>query len=90
MVKLWDGVLALPIIGPLDSSRTQTIMESLLERIVETGSELAIIDITGVPTVDTDLDMKPARTRRRAWQWSFSCIGCGANRQARRSPRLIS
>ena len=53
VVKLWDGVLALPIIGTLDSSRTQTIMESLLERIVATGSELAIIDITGVPTVDT-------------------------------------
>ena len=53
VVKLWDGVLALPIIGTLDSSRTQTIMESLLERIVETGSEIAIIDITGVPTVDT-------------------------------------
>jgi rsbT co-antagonist protein RsbR len=53
VVKLWDGVLALPMIGTLDSSRTQIVMESLLQRIVETGSELAIIDITGVPTVDT-------------------------------------
>ena len=53
VVKLWDGVLALPMIGTLDSSRTQVVMESLLQRIVETGSELAIIDITGVPTVDT-------------------------------------
>ena len=53
VVKLWEGVLAVPMIGPLDSSRTQLVMESLLTRIVETGSELAIIDITGVPTVDT-------------------------------------
>lgn len=53
VVKLWEGVLAVPMIGTLDSSRTQLVMESLLQRIVETGSELAIIDITGVPTVDT-------------------------------------
>jgi rsbT co-antagonist protein RsbR len=53
VVKLWDGVLALPMIGTLDSARTQVVMESLLDRIVETGSEIAIIDITGVPTVDT-------------------------------------
>ncbi|MET4676280.1 MULTISPECIES: STAS domain-containing protein [unclassified Luteibacter] len=53
VVKLWDGVLALPMIGTLDSQRTQVVMESLLQRIVETGSEIAIIDITGVPTVDT-------------------------------------
>ncbi len=53
VIKLWDGVLAVPMIGTLDSSRTQIVMESLLERIVETGSTLAIIDITGVPTVDT-------------------------------------
>jgi rsbT co-antagonist protein RsbR len=53
VVKLWDGVLALPMIGTLDSTRTQIVMESLLQKIVETGSEIAIIDITGVPTVDT-------------------------------------
>jgi len=53
VVKLWEGVLALPMIGTLDSQRTQVVMESLLQRIVETGSEIAIIDITGVPTVDT-------------------------------------
>jgi len=53
VVKLWDGVLALPMIGTLDSQRTQVVMESLLQRIVDTGSEIAIIDITGVPTVDT-------------------------------------
>ncbi|MEH2152751.1 STAS domain-containing protein [Nostoc sp.] len=53
VVKLWEGILALPIIGTLDSTRTQMMMESLLQKIVETGSEVAIIDITGVPTVDT-------------------------------------
>ena len=53
VVKLWDGVIALPMIGTLDSARTQVVMESLLQRIVETGAEVAIIDITGVPTVDT-------------------------------------
>jgi rsbT co-antagonist protein RsbR len=53
VVQLWDGILALPLVGTLDSSRTQVVMESLLQRIVDTGSEIAIIDITGVPTVDT-------------------------------------
>jgi rsbT co-antagonist protein RsbR len=52
-VTLWDGVLALPMIGTLDSARTQIVMETLLQRIVETGAAIAIIDITGVPTVDT-------------------------------------
>lgn len=53
VVQLWDGVLALPLIGTLDSQRTQQIVERLLDRIVETGSMVAIIDLTGVPTVDT-------------------------------------
>ena len=53
VVKLWEGVLAVPMIGTLDSNRTQLVMEALLQRIVETESVLAIIDITGVPTVDT-------------------------------------
>lgn len=53
VIKLWEGVLAVPLIGTLDSNRTQIVMETLLERIVQTGSTLAIIDITGVPTVDT-------------------------------------
>ena len=53
VVTLWDGVLALPMIGTLDSARTQIVMETLLQRIVETGAGIAIIDITGVPTVDT-------------------------------------
>ncbi|MGQ3052582.1 MAG: STAS domain-containing protein [Roseateles sp.] len=53
VIKLWDGVLAVPMIGTLDSGRTQLVMEALLQRIVDTGSTIAIIDITGVPTVDT-------------------------------------
>jgi rsbT co-antagonist protein RsbR len=53
VIKLFEGVLAVPMIGTLDSNRTQVVMETLLERIVETGARLAIIDITGVPTVDT-------------------------------------
>ncbi|MGV3569608.1 MAG: STAS domain-containing protein [Ramlibacter sp.] len=53
VIKLFEGVLAVPMIGTLDSARTQVVMETLLQRIVETGSRLAIIDITGVPTVDT-------------------------------------
>ncbi|MET1115906.1 MAG: STAS domain-containing protein [Comamonas sp.] len=53
VIKLWDGILAVPMIGTLDSNRTQLVMEALLQRIVETEATLAIIDITGVPTVDT-------------------------------------
>src|SRR5262249_5236700 len=53
VVKLWDNILALPLIGTLDSARTQVVMESLLQQIVQTGASIAIVDITGVPTVDT-------------------------------------
>jgi rsbT co-antagonist protein RsbR len=53
VVQVWDGILVAPLIGTLDSQRTQQLMELLLQRIVDTGSQIAIIDITGVPTVDT-------------------------------------
>jgi rsbT co-antagonist protein RsbR len=53
VIRVWDGILALPIIGTLDSSRTQVVMENLLHEIVETGSSIAILDISGVPTVDS-------------------------------------
>lgn len=53
VIQLWDGILALPIIGTLDSARTQVVMESLLQKIVDTGSSIAILDISGVPAVDS-------------------------------------
>ncbi|PPK99169.1 STAS domain-containing protein [Parapedobacter indicus] len=53
VIRVWDGILALPIIGTLDSARTQVIMETLLTEIVESGSSIAILDISGVPTVDS-------------------------------------
>jgi len=53
VIRVWDGILALPIIGTLDSARTQVVMESLLTEIVESGSSVAILDISGVPTVDS-------------------------------------
>lgn len=53
VIRVWDGIVALPIIGTLDSSRTQIVMESLLQEIVETGSSIAILDISGVPAVDS-------------------------------------
>lgn len=53
VIKVWDGILAMPIIGTLDSARTQEVMENLLQKIVETGSSIAILDISGVPTVDS-------------------------------------
>ncbi|GAB3050953.1 STAS domain-containing protein [Spirosoma pulveris] len=53
VIQIWDGILALPIIGTLDSSRTQVVMENLLQKIVDTGSSIAILDISGVPAVDS-------------------------------------
>ena len=53
VIRVWEGILALPIIGTLDSARTQVVMENLLQKIVETGSRIAILDISGVPTVDS-------------------------------------
>jgi rsbT co-antagonist protein RsbR len=81
VVKLWDGVLALPMIGTLDSSRTQIVMESLLQRIVETGAELAIIDITGVPTVDTLTAQHLLKTVTAARLMGAECIISGIRPQ---------
>jgi rsbT co-antagonist protein RsbR len=65
VVELWEGILALPLIGTLDSTRTQVVMEALLQRIVDTGAGIAIIDITGVPMVDTLVAQHlPVRTSR--------------------------
>uniref|UniRef100_UPI0026372477 STAS domain-containing protein n=1 Tax=uncultured Herbaspirillum sp. TaxID=160236 RepID=UPI0026372477 len=81
VVKLWDGVLALPVIGTLDSARTQVMMESLLQRIVDTGSELAIIDITGVPTVDTLVAQHLIRTVTAIRLMGADCIISGVRPQ---------
>src|SRR5688500_6050296 len=81
VVKLWDGVLALPMIGTLDSARTQVVMESLLQRIVETGAEVAIIDITGVPTVDTLVAQHLIKTVTAARLMGAECIISGIRPQ---------
>ena len=81
VVKLWDGILALPMIGTLDSARTQVVMESLLQRIVETGSAIAIIDITGVPTVDTLVAQHLLKTVTAIRLMGADCIISGVRPQ---------
>jgi rsbT co-antagonist protein RsbR len=81
VVMLWDGVLALPLIGTLDSARTQVVMESLLQRIVETGSRIAILDITGVPTVDTLVAQHLLKTVAAARLMGADCIISGIRPQ---------
>jgi rsbT co-antagonist protein RsbR len=81
VVKLWDGILALPLIGTLDSARTQTVMESLLEKIVETGSSVAIMDITGVPAVDTLVAQHLLKTVTAARLMGAECIISGIRPQ---------
>ena len=81
VVKLWDGILAVPLIGTLDSARTQTVMESLLQKIVETGSGVAIIDITGVPTVDTLVAQHLIKTITAARLMGADCIISGIRPQ---------
>ncbi len=81
VVKLWDGVLALPVIGTLDSARTQVVMESLLQAIVETNSRIAIIDITGVPTVDTVVAQHLLKTVTAARLMGADCIISGVRPQ---------
>ena len=81
VVELWEGILALPLIGTLDSERTQVVMESLLNRIVETGASLAIIDITGVPTVDTLVAQHLLKTVAAARLMGADCIISGIRPQ---------
>jgi rsbT co-antagonist protein RsbR len=81
VVKLWDGVLALPLIGTLDSQRTSVVMETLLQRIVETNSSVAIIDITGVPTVDTLVAQHLLKTVAAARLMGAECIVSGVRPQ---------
>ncbi|MES2898851.1 MAG: STAS domain-containing protein [Pseudomonadota bacterium] len=81
VVQLWDGVLALPLIGTLDSARTQVVMENLLQKIVDTSASIAIIDITGVPTVDTLVAQHLLKTIAAARLMGADCIISGIRPQ---------
>jgi rsbT co-antagonist protein RsbR len=81
VVKLWEGILALPVIGTLDSERTQVVMENLLQHIVDDGAEIAIIDITGVPTVDTLTAQHLLKTVSAARLMGADCIISGIRPQ---------
>jgi rsbT co-antagonist protein RsbR len=81
VITLWEGILALPLIGTLDSARTQVVMESLLQKIVDTGAPLAIIDITGVPTVDTLTAQHLLKTVAAARLMGADCIISGIRPQ---------
>ena len=81
VVQLWDGVLGLPLIGTLDSARTQVVMENLLQRIVDTGARIAVIDITGVPTVDTLVAQHLLKTVAAARLMGADCIISGIRPQ---------
>jgi rsbT co-antagonist protein RsbR len=81
VVKIWDGIVALPLIGTLDSARTNVVMETLLQQIVQTGSEIAIIDITGVPTVDTLVAQHLLKTVAAARLMGADCIISGIRPQ---------
>jgi rsbT co-antagonist protein RsbR len=81
VVKLWEGILALPLIGTLDSARTQVVMENLLQEIMTTGADIAIIDITGVPTVDTLVAQHLLKTISAARLMGADCIISGIRPQ---------
>jgi rsbT co-antagonist protein RsbR len=81
VVKLWEGILALPLIGTLDSARTQVVMESLLQQVVESEATIAIIDITGVPTVDTLVAQHLLKTVAAARLMGADCIISGIRPQ---------
>jgi len=81
VVKLWDGILAIPMIGTLDSARTQVVMETLLQKVVETGAQIAILDITGVPTVDTLVAQHLLKTVTALRLMGAECIISGVRPQ---------
>ena len=81
VIKLWDGVVAVPIVGTLDSARSQVVMENLLQTLVDTGSEHAIIDITGVPAVDTQVAQHLLKTVVAARLMGAECIVSGIRPQ---------
>ncbi|MFF3158691.1 STAS domain-containing protein [Streptomyces sp. NPDC057910] len=81
VVRLWDGVIAVPLVGTLDSARTQVVMEKLLQALVDTGSEQAIIDITGVPAVDTQVAQHLLKTIVAARLMDAECTVSGISPQ---------
>jgi rsbT co-antagonist protein RsbR len=81
VVRLWDGVIAVPLVGTLDSARTQLVMEKLLETLVATGAEHAVLDITGVPTVDTEVAQHLLKTVNAARLLGAECIVSGIRPQ---------
>ena len=81
VVKLWDGIVAIPLVGTLDSARTQVVTEKLLQTLVDTGSEHAIIDITGVPAVDTQVAQHLLKTVVAARLMGAECIISGIRPQ---------
>jgi rsbT co-antagonist protein RsbR len=81
VVRLWEGIIAVPLVGTLDSARTQLVMEKMLEALVVTGSEHAVIDITGVPTVDTEVAQHLLKTVMAARLLGAQCTLCGIRPQ---------
>lgn len=81
VVKIWEGVVAVPLVGTLDSARTQVVMEKLLQTLIDTGSESAIIDITGVPAVDTQVAQHLLKTVVAARLMGAECIISGIRPQ---------
>jgi rsbT co-antagonist protein RsbR len=81
VVRLWDGIVAVPLVGTLDSARTQLVMEKLLETLVSTGAEQAVIDITGVSTVDTEVAQHLLKTVSAARLLGAHCTICGIRPQ---------
>jgi len=81
VIRLWDGVIAVPLVGTLDSARTQLVMEKLLETLVATGADHAVLDITGVPTVDTEVAQHLLKTVSAARLLGAECIVSGIRPQ---------
>jgi rsbT co-antagonist protein RsbR len=81
VVRLWEGVIAVPLVGTLDSARTQLVMEKLLETLVATGADHAVLDITGVPTVDTEVAQHLLKTVNAARLLGADCTICGIRPQ---------
>jgi len=81
VVRLWDGILAVPLVGTLDSARTQVVMEQMLDTLVATGAQHAVIDITGVPTVDTEVAQHLLKTVMAARLMGAECTISGIRPQ---------